>query len=359
MVVYMITSPKISVIVPAYNAEKYISRCLNGLLQQTYQDWEAQVVDNDSKDKTAEIIQDFAQKDQRIKYHTQKIKGPAAARNMGLDNAQSEYLMFCDADDWYEPGMCEKMLKIMSDPSIDFAICHQNIIMEGTSAAALRANRSREWPYQNSNSAAYLDEKLKAGVKIQLWNKIFRTQTVKKYGIRFPDGHFSDDDVFTFCYLSVSSRAYFLNERLYNRALVAGSIMDRVLSVDLCLFDLVDRVYSTLCLYRFLKKHDIFNSHKAFFNEIFLRENRWTLPRLSDAMIEDYLYAMRGYMLDVSFNTDDLSTSALKILYESILAENVVVVHDLIRQYCGSPGQWGAERYAKTLSFEQENVYVS
>lgn len=121
----------ISIIIPAYNADKYIARCLDALLAQTYGNWEAMVVDNNSADTTAGIIKNYAQKDPRIKYFLQPIKGPAAARNMGLDNAQGEFIMFCDSDDWYEPDMCAEMHKAITSRMVDLVMCDCKHIMSG------------------------------------------------------------------------------------------------------------------------------------------------------------------------------------------------------------------------------------
>ena len=110
----MFHQTEISIIIPAYNAEKYLPRTLEALLAQTFKNWEALVVDNNSQDSTGKIIKEYTKKDNRIKYLFEEQPGPATARNLGLKNAQGKYIMFCDSDDWYEPNMCEIMYNNIS-----------------------------------------------------------------------------------------------------------------------------------------------------------------------------------------------------------------------------------------------------
>jgi len=94
---------KISVIVPVYNAERYISRCVDSILKQTYSDWELLLVDDGSKDNSLAILNDYGKKDSRIRTFHQENAGAGAARNVGLENAIGDYIVFIDSDDFVEP----------------------------------------------------------------------------------------------------------------------------------------------------------------------------------------------------------------------------------------------------------------
>jgi len=97
-----------SIIIPAYNADKYISETINSVLSQSYADWELIIVDDGSTDKTAEIVKQFCKKDNRIKYYYQKNSGVSVARNFGLNKAKGEYISFLDADDiWLNDFLIE------------------------------------------------------------------------------------------------------------------------------------------------------------------------------------------------------------------------------------------------------------
>lgn len=108
------TSPLVSVIIPAYNAEVFIERTLQSVLDQTYKNLEIIVVDDGSKDRTSEIVNNIARKDSRIRLLHQANSGVAAARNYGIEKSQGEFTAFVDADDIWYPQNIEKQVKIMT-----------------------------------------------------------------------------------------------------------------------------------------------------------------------------------------------------------------------------------------------------
>lgn len=93
-------SPAVSVILPVYNTEKYLPRCLDSLLGQTFSDFEILAVDNGSTDGSAAILHKYAQKDSRVRVLSSRPGDVGAARNAGLKAARGRYVMFCDSDDW-------------------------------------------------------------------------------------------------------------------------------------------------------------------------------------------------------------------------------------------------------------------
>ena len=113
------TNPLISIIVPAYNVGIYIEDCLNSLLNQTYKNLEIIVIDDGSKDTTADISDELSVRDKRIKvFHTCNF-GVSYARNIGLDNANGDYIGFVDADDWVDTDMYEKLLQEIIEKGAD------------------------------------------------------------------------------------------------------------------------------------------------------------------------------------------------------------------------------------------------
>ena len=101
---------KISIIVPVYNAEKYLVECLNSLVEQTYKNIEIILIDDGSIDNSAKICDEYAKKDERIKVVHQKNSGVSVARNNGLDMHTGDYVMFVDSDDWIELNTCEILI---------------------------------------------------------------------------------------------------------------------------------------------------------------------------------------------------------------------------------------------------------
>ena len=214
--------PKISIIVPVYNVEKYLRECLDSLISQTYTNIEVLCINDGSKDGSYNILNEYAEHYNNILVFSQENAGPAMARNVGLANANGDYLMFCDADDSYTPTMCEDMLKIMESGNYDFVICDTNIIeteKNTRSKAAIDYNRLQ------FTGEILLDNHLKSEINTLLWNKIFRMDLIRRYDIVFPCGFEMDDDAFIFQYLSVSKKAFGLKKKLYNYRLLSTGIM--------------------------------------------------------------------------------------------------------------------------------------
>lgn len=119
---------KVSIILPAYNVESYLPKTLTSLLEQTHQDLEILVVDDCSKDRTRQVIQDFARKDARIvPILLDKNGGVSNARNTALDAMTGDWVCFCDGDDWYESAFVEKMLVCAKSEQADYIICDYQI----------------------------------------------------------------------------------------------------------------------------------------------------------------------------------------------------------------------------------------
>ena len=114
---------KISVIVPVFRAEKYLVRCVDSILSQSYSDLELILVDDGSPDSCPQICDNYARKDKRVRVIHQKNAGVSEARNAGLDAATGEYITFVDSDDWIDPEMYQKMMEKASEYDCDLVIC--------------------------------------------------------------------------------------------------------------------------------------------------------------------------------------------------------------------------------------------
>ena len=218
--------PEISIIVPNYNTEKYLPRCLDSLIHQTFKDIEIILIDDGSKDASVQVMQKYAQKDKRIKVVTQDNAGPARARNQGLENASGKYLMFCDSDDWYAPNMCEVMYKTIEKEKVDVVCCHNFFDWEENLSIAEKEDRLAEKYYNPNQFGKHrLNDKYILSTNVLLWNKIWRRDLIEKYHIRFPDGHEHDDEAFWFMYGFVAKDIFYLGDKLYHYFLRTGSIM--------------------------------------------------------------------------------------------------------------------------------------
>lgn len=111
--------PIISVIVPVYKAEKYLHKCVDSLLEQTFTDFEILLVDDGSPDKSGEICDEYAEKDSRIRVFHKENGGVSSARNLALDNAKGEFVMFLDSDDWLDNVCLDVCINTINDNVLD------------------------------------------------------------------------------------------------------------------------------------------------------------------------------------------------------------------------------------------------
>ena len=117
------TQPRISVIVAVYQAEDYLRRCLDSIVNQTFLDWECIVVDDGSTDRSGDICDEYAANDSRLKVIHQANQGVSVTRQVGLDAARGEYVIHADPDDWVEPDWLEKLYNKITDDDTDMVIC--------------------------------------------------------------------------------------------------------------------------------------------------------------------------------------------------------------------------------------------
>ena len=112
----------ISIIVPIYNAEKYINKCVDSLLRQTKKEIEFILINDGSTDNTDSLLREY--KDKRIKYFKNKNQGIGKTRNFGIDKAKGKYLMFIDSDDYIEKDACEKLFNKAENSKLDLVVCN-------------------------------------------------------------------------------------------------------------------------------------------------------------------------------------------------------------------------------------------
>jgi glycosyltransferase involved in cell wall biosynthesis len=216
----MSQSPVISIIVPVYNTGKYVARCLESLINQTFHDIEIICVNDGSPDNAPLICESYAQKDDRIVLLSQTNQGLSAARNAGLLHARGKYIQFCDSDDFFDPAMCEKMYNIVSSTNVDIVVTNVNTICENIPA----------WCDKNYLKVPFLGiskitEETFHQINVFAWNKLYKKDLIKKFDITFPYGLHYEDISFFYKYLMVSKYIYCIDDPLYNYIYRADSIM--------------------------------------------------------------------------------------------------------------------------------------
>lgn len=183
----------ISVIIPIYNIEEYLARCLNSVLSQTYQNLEIILINDGSTDCSGEICNQFAAVDNRIKVIHQENAGLAEARNVGTDSAHGDYLFYLDSDDYLDSECIEKLMKIAKDNDADVV---QSNFYYDYSEYLLYHNKIKKI-YVSYSCAEALDELIKQEeIKNFAWGKLIRTDIAKLYP--FPKGKYFEDTLWMY-----------------------------------------------------------------------------------------------------------------------------------------------------------------
>ena len=130
----METNAMISIIIPVYNVENYLNRCIDSVLSQTYKNLEIILIDDGSTDSSSKICDFYQEKDRRVIAYHKRNEGQGIARNYGIDRSKGEYIMFVDSDDWIDPRMCEKLMSLCNTYKRDITGCAYSIdFADGTS----------------------------------------------------------------------------------------------------------------------------------------------------------------------------------------------------------------------------------
>ena len=220
----MVESSKISVIVPVYNVEKYLKRCLNSLVNQTYTNIEIICVNVGSKDNSLEILKDFANKDLRIKVITQKNAGLSAARNRGMDIATGEYISFIDSDDSVELSFLEKLYNAAITTNSDIAVAP--IIRKKQSSEKFRIN------YQDIKTYISLQDKLDIchiPDCSYVWNKLYKADLAKQF--KFKEGYYFEDIQWIPEVIKNANSVVTVNQTYYTYYKNPNSIVERCPSI--------------------------------------------------------------------------------------------------------------------------------
>lgn len=226
------SNPLISVIIPVYNVEKYLHRCLDSVIMQTYQNLEIICIDDGSMDCSGEICEQYACKDRRVKVFHQENQGVSAARNKGLDMASGEYIAFVDSDDYILKDMYAKMMHALLSNDVDVCVCQwQYEFSDGRQVVKKQNIDSSIYGYKTSTEFARFLYKgsYENGVVVAVWNKIYRKTLLDV--IRF-EGRIHEDDTFNDKINAKNISVYITENQFYIYAQNETSLTNKSFSAD-------------------------------------------------------------------------------------------------------------------------------
>lgn len=226
----------LSVIIPVYNVEDYLNECLDSVTNQTLKDMEIICIDDGSTDNSPHILKEYSKKDKRIKIITKENGGQATARNLGIKEAQGEYIAFVDSDDFIEPTMFEKLYTKAKDNNLDIAMC--KIATYDNQTGEIKDN---VWYYMlgvfrdfEKDIFNHKDTKeFTCHIAVTPYNKIYKTTLLKENNILFPEGLIFEDEKFFYDTYLRAKRVSIVDEFLYYyRINRKGSTVDTIKDND-------------------------------------------------------------------------------------------------------------------------------
>ncbi len=209
----------VSIIIPAYNVEKYVEKCINSVVNQTYERLEIIVINDGSTDNTKKILEQKAKKDKRIKIISQHNRGLSAARNTGIKSAKGEYIAFIDGDDIIEPNFIESNILNIKQHKSDISVCGFTTI----TASNKKTGCNYEKTINGTNATIQLLTR-QENVDIIACNKLYKKNLFVGNNIFYPENEIHEDTLTTYKLYSKAEKVSYIKPPLYNYYKRSGSI---------------------------------------------------------------------------------------------------------------------------------------
>ena len=205
---------KISIIIPIHNAEKYLDKCLESVINQTFEDIEIICINDGSSDNSIQILKEYVEKDKRIKIINQNNKGVSAARNEGLKVAQGDYICFVDADDWLDKKMLLESKILINKNQPDIIICdifnvyNNSIVPTNRLHHFILKNKIKEFKFSENKEICYQS--------CAVWAKLFKKDFLIQNNLNFVEGiTHGEDTIFWLSCLSCNPKLSLIDKYLY------------------------------------------------------------------------------------------------------------------------------------------------
>ena len=241
--------PAVSVIVPVYNAEKFLRHCVDSIIAQTFSDFELILVDDGSKDNSGSICDEYAEKDRRISVIHKKNGGVSSARNRGISKAKGKYICFADSDDYLSEFYLQELLALAEQyPEYDNIWCGFSIVSDYQGTSVGRSVFSEDASFSLCGTEDFVDLH-KKWLDPSPWNKLYVNDILKSHNIIFDtDISVGEDLLFNLKYLDCSNKKIaLLNKTVYNYVRDGKESLDNKYYPNL--FDVYKKVHTKMYKY--------------------------------------------------------------------------------------------------------------
>ena len=310
--------PKISFVIPVYNAEKYLEMCLDSVVNQTMEDIEIICINDGSSDSSLDILNKFRNKDYRINIFSQENGGPASARNIGIQKVTGEYVLFVDSDDCIESDMCEELFahaKHLNSDLVLFDATELNLDNESRDRIYFPNNSFKE-DYNEFTFDYTYNKNLVLNYFQVVWSKMYKQDLVKN--IEFPDLPLFEDVQFHVESMLLAKRISYMPKLFYHYRKVnvqSEQNFKAKTEKSLYLIDVFNGVY------KFLIENDYFDEFKLHFSKFVLLESRALLNRIDISYKQVLFERMKLFFNSADINLNELSED-LSQFYLNVVNNN-------------------------------------
>lgn len=330
----------VSIVIPVYNTSKYLSECLNSLINQTYENLEIVCVDDESTDNSLDILKRYAGVDSRIKVYSKKNDhkgGAASARNFGLEKATGKYIMFLDSDDFFEIDMIEKMVEKAEKNQAEIVICGAQDF-DDISQKVVGLNKKIEVDLApNKECFSYQDcpKYIFQIAEFIAWNKLFSLKLIRSNNLFFESIPISDDQYLPALALVLAKRITIVDEHFINYRINTGTSQ-----VDSQARHPEAAYQATYSIVKRFKELGVYEAVKQSYINITLRLNRLYFDRMQS--LESLAFLHKKYiddvwvMLEAMELTDDYFYDPRLAQWYKMIKDNSV--EDILFKVCNGYG---------------------
>ena len=271
--------PCISIVIPVYNVQDYLSQCLDSLMEQTFPYFEVICVNDGSTDGTADILEEYTSSDTRIKVYTQENKGAGAARNAVMQHAAGKYMLFLDGDDWFEKNMLEVLYRKAEETQADvvqFRLRQYHMQTKsfsgpyGFDPAPLKNTPVFSW-----KNAPCSIQRIRNSA---LGTNLYRTEHIKSQHILFPEIRNTEDTFFIFLAACTAQRIAWVSDPFLNyRYMREGSLENGQSSCPLCPIDSIEMLYDEL------HERGLWKDYEEIYINVALSHCRYEMQQVQDS----------------------------------------------------------------------------
>lgn len=296
----------VSIIVPVYNAERFLARCIESILNQSYKNIEVLLINDGSKDNSGDICEYYAKKDNRVKVIHQKNSGPSVARNVGIEQSKGEYIQFVDSDDYVDNDMTESLVREMEE-NIDIVLCGFKCLLSNNNKDVFKTNiypKTCLTKYEFLNQFGILFKDFYINY---IFNKLYRRDIITNYNIRFdPSVGWGEDLLFNISYFNQCKMISIIDKLLYNYNKMNDQSITSSFNKDLFMYK--QKMYD--CVRKFLIEN---NSYSGLNKKIVEEKYAYSVI----VCLENLIYS------DINYNKEEFKVKIEEIIKNDQVRESL------------------------------------